>query len=248
VTKPKSEQTEAQRAAVAERAAKRAQERAQLAAETKSKSAAARAARAADREGVIAEAERETIVAGAEVLDQLQHDHDVAGAVDALSVSTTMDEAEQLAAVLDTITGDTTFEIDRAYKAAWVTLTPTGERRPSADVTTKLQEAQRRAYERIVTSRPARRSSTSESKPKGEFPPLVMETLAAIEKLHEDGADKGGLSVKQIAESMDRYSGSVWHAVRKLVEARRVRPMPDNAKRFQLFPSCGDVTSDEAAA
>jgi hypothetical protein len=236
VTKPKSEQTEAQRAAVAERAAKRAQERAQLAADTKSKSAAARAARAADRDGVIAEAERETVVAGAAVLDELQQQPEPERT-----------HAEQLDDVLATIVGETTFEIDRAYKAAWVTLTPADERRPPADVTTKLQEAQRRAYERIVTSRPARRSS-GESKPKGEFPPLVMETLAAIEKLHDDGADKGGLSVKQIAESMDRYSGSVWHAVRKLVEARRVRPMPDNAKRFQLFPACGDVKSDDAAA
>jgi hypothetical protein len=146
--------------------------------------------------------------------------------------STTCEVAQAVAS----IAGDTAEEMGRAYKQAFLTLTPEGKRQPDPDVRMQLDEGLRKALE-TITFRPARKAK-GERKPKGEFPPIAMRTL---DFLVAHGAEHGytvGLSVNEITQGMgEKYTGTVWHAVKRLVSARRVRPMPSDPKRFTLFPS-----------
>lgn len=149
-----------------------------------------------------------------------------------------------LLAILDTITGDTPHAVDYAYKAAFDQLTPKGSLVPPKEIMAILGEQHRRVHESFVTSRGRKSSRTSgERKPKGEFRPFEQSVLDWLEQHFAEHGAAEGLRVKEIAEGMSKHSGTVWHAVKTLVAARRVRPMPDDAKRFTFFPSAEPVES-----
>lgn len=148
----------------------------------------------------------------------------------------------KLQAILDTITGDTPQAVDYAYKAAFEKCCPKGKIVPPRDVMAILAEQHRRAHERFVMSRARKTGSSREKKEKSEFTPAVQEVLDWLEAHFAEHGAAEGLRVKDIAAGMGKsHSGTVWHSVRALVEARRVRPMPDDAKRFTFFPSAEPV-------
>lgn len=153
----------------------------------------------------------------------------------------------ELQKILDTIAGDTPQAVDYAYRDAFRSCCVGDAKVPPREVMTILAEQHRRVHEQFVTSRAKKRGSKSEPKPKTEFQPFVMLVLEWMEQHFTEHGAAVGLRVKDIAEGMGKHTGTVWHAVKILTAARRLRPMPEDAKRFTFFPSAQPVEAVTAS-